>query len=238
MAFPGTYNISYYKGDTFEFTIYPKDAAGNAFDLSSYTSCKFKISNEKGGTVGVSGKLEYNGYASIINNEYILCTIQPSLVSSTNPAGSNSPIGLLAGTTYYYDVEIGKTSSPYNYVYTLLTGQISVTEQVNVDSILSVPPYVEDVTISDETATSLTLNWTAPSSVYQVSSYKLYKTLNPLDLGTPTTISAPATTYIFEELTPDTTYYLGVVAINAAGEGTVDIANQGNGYNVGSTLES
>jgi hypothetical protein len=238
MAFPGTYNISYYKGDTFEFTIYPKDAAGNEFDLSSYTSCKFKISNEKGGTVGVSGKLEYNGYASIINNEYILCAIQPSLVSTTNPTGSNSPVGLVAGTTYYYDVEIGKTSSPYNYVYTLLTGEIFVTEQVNIDSILSIPPYVEDVTVSDEDYTSITLNWTAPSSVYQVSSYKLYATVNPLSLGTPITISAPATTYTFEGLTPDTTYYLAVVAINAAGEGTVDIANQGNGYAIGSTLGS
>ena len=37
MAFPGTYNINYYKGDTLEFRIYPKTADGSVFDLSPYT---------------------------------------------------------------------------------------------------------------------------------------------------------------------------------------------------------
>ncbi len=36
MAFPGTYNINYYKGDTYQFRIYPKDTAGYPFDLSVY----------------------------------------------------------------------------------------------------------------------------------------------------------------------------------------------------------
>jgi len=36
MAFPGTYNISYYKGDTYEFRIYPKTADGDVFDLTPY----------------------------------------------------------------------------------------------------------------------------------------------------------------------------------------------------------
>ena len=36
MAFPGTYNISYYKGDTLEFKIYPKDSSGASFSLDNY----------------------------------------------------------------------------------------------------------------------------------------------------------------------------------------------------------
>jgi len=34
-------------------------------------------------------------------------------------------------TQYIYDVEITRTSSPHNYVYTLLTGTVSVTDQVS-----------------------------------------------------------------------------------------------------------
>ena len=34
MAFPGTYSINYYEGDRYEFVIYPKDAAGNVFNLN------------------------------------------------------------------------------------------------------------------------------------------------------------------------------------------------------------
>jgi len=36
MAFPAVFNISYYRGDTYEFRIYPKDANGNAFPLTGY----------------------------------------------------------------------------------------------------------------------------------------------------------------------------------------------------------
>jgi hypothetical protein len=49
MAFPGTYNINYYKGDTYEFRIYPKDAEGNAFPLGDYEGSEtFTIANVRG----------------------------------------------------------------------------------------------------------------------------------------------------------------------------------------------
>ena len=38
MAFPGTYNFSYYKGDTSEFVIRPKNSDGSSFDLTGYTA--------------------------------------------------------------------------------------------------------------------------------------------------------------------------------------------------------
>lgn len=117
MAFPGTYNINYYKGDTFEFRVYPKDSAGDAFPLSQYVegTTSFTISSERGTTEGL-----ISGYAQISNDEtYILCAITP-----TNGAS------MVAGTEYVYDVEISRTDAPYDYIYTLLTGTISVTEQV------------------------------------------------------------------------------------------------------------
>jgi len=38
MAFPGTFNFSYYRGDTNQFVIRPKNASGSAFDLTGYTA--------------------------------------------------------------------------------------------------------------------------------------------------------------------------------------------------------
>jgi hypothetical protein len=120
MAFPGTYNISYYKGDTLEFNVYPKDSSGAAFDLSDYSdeygnSPLFTISTARG-EAGANNQIE--AYAEVVN-DHILCVIRPE-------DGEE----LEAGTQYVYDIEISKTDSPYDIVYTLLTGTITVTDQV------------------------------------------------------------------------------------------------------------
>ena len=117
MAYPGTYNFTYYKGDTYEFRVYPKDAAGAVFDLSSFTSFKFTISQFRG-SAGVANKIEAYAVKSE-DSSFILCTIRPADAS-----------GLVAGTPYVYDIEISKTASPYPITYTLLTGDITVRDQV------------------------------------------------------------------------------------------------------------
>jgi hypothetical protein len=120
MAFPGTYNFSYYKGDTFEFRIYPKDSSGNAFDLEEYDNELgpiFTISTARG-EAGAENQIEC--FASISNDyKYILCAVTPENGEELN-----------AGTTYLYDVQISKTSIPYDIVYTLLTGSITVTDHI------------------------------------------------------------------------------------------------------------
>lgn len=111
MAFPGTYNFNYYKGDTYQFVIRPKNSDGSAFDLSGYTP-GYTIATARG-----SGATQYTATASIDTvNDLVTCTISPTL-------GSSIP----AGATYVYDVQIANTS---NIVYTLLTGNITITEQV------------------------------------------------------------------------------------------------------------
>ena len=125
MAFPGTYDFDYYRGDTFVFTITPKTSAGTAFDLSAYVSAPatviFTIAPTRGSS---SGAINSVGNASFLstavddtpNADKITCTIKP-------PARST----LVGGSTYYYDVEI------YNGAdlrYTLLTGAITVTNDV------------------------------------------------------------------------------------------------------------
>ena len=119
MAFPGTLNINYYKGDTYEFRIYPKDSLGASFDLTNYGQAKFTISTSRGSS-GVSGKIECLAViTSGLSGNYVTCTIRP-----------NDSVTMNAATQYVYDVEITKTASPYNYVYTLLTGSVTVTDHI------------------------------------------------------------------------------------------------------------
>lgn len=118
MAFPGTLNISYYKGDTYEFRVYPKDSNGNAFNLSDYSNSdiKFTIATARG-----AGATAYNAYAiKATDGSYIRCAILPDVGNSLNQ-----------GSQYVYDIEIKNTNNPeFPLVYTLLTGTINVTEQV------------------------------------------------------------------------------------------------------------
>ena len=111
MAFPATYNFSYYKGDTNEFVVRPKNSDGSAFDLAGYTA-DFYIATSRGDNPTFSVEANAVVYST---NDIVTCTILPS-IGSTLDAG-----------TYVYDVEI--TSGP-TVVYTLITGTITVTEQV------------------------------------------------------------------------------------------------------------
>lgn len=115
MSFPATYNFSYYRGDTFQFVVRPKNADGSAFDLSpspdpNYTA-SFIIATQRG-----SSGIQYVASAAVDTSANIItCTISPSV-------GRN-----LAPGTYVYDVQItnGATS-----IYTLLTGSVSVTDDI------------------------------------------------------------------------------------------------------------
>ena len=112
MAFPGTYNFNYYKGDTFEFIIRPKDGNGNAFPLDDYLNgATFTIADRRG-----PGGIRYTALAAVNTvNDFITCTITPTVGQS-----------LTTGTTWFYDVEIRDDFT----VYTLLTGTISVTDDI------------------------------------------------------------------------------------------------------------
>lgn len=121
MAYPASYDIKYYKGDTLEFRIFPKNASGLAFDLSQF-SVKFTLATARG-----SGATSYDGYAVVgtdtsSNLTYIKCAILPGVGSQLDPA-----------VQYVYDVEVKREPSSgetYPYVYTLVTGTITVTDQV------------------------------------------------------------------------------------------------------------
>lgn len=112
MAFPGTYNFNYYRGDYFQFIIRPKNANGAAFPLDAYTLAVFTIANKRGdgATFTTTGTAEID-----TTNDIVTCTI-PSTIGA----------GLDAGTLYYYDVQI--TSGAI--ITTLLTGTITPTDDI------------------------------------------------------------------------------------------------------------
>ena len=140
MAFPATYDFNYYKGDTFEFRIYPKKNDGTVFDLSSfyvptnfantpddytdtvtpYDSAQFTISTVRG-----SEGTPIRCFARVSDDgTFVQCAIRPTDSDS-----------LVAGTEYVYDVEVRKPSmgsgiGSYEIVHTLLTGTIAITDQV------------------------------------------------------------------------------------------------------------
>lgn len=112
MSFPATYNVSYYKGDLYQFVIRPKDSAGNPFPISDTThSAYFNISTGR----GANASLTKSGTA-VIDGGNVNVTLLPSLGNT-----------LEAGTTYYYDVSIKKNAGE---IYTLLTGTLSVTGDI------------------------------------------------------------------------------------------------------------
>jgi hypothetical protein len=112
MAFPGTYNFNYYRGDTAEFVIRPKNNLNNeAFDLTGYTA-NFTIATARG-IAGTAALAVVNDVTNIIT-----CTIVPSVGRT-----------LVAGT-YVYDVQITNETPNPDVIFTLLTGTITVTNDI------------------------------------------------------------------------------------------------------------
>jgi hypothetical protein len=127
MAFPGTYNFNYYAGDTFEFFVYPKNSTGGVFDdLSSY-SALFLVATSRGLSASAAAinsvTASTDASATVLDGDHVSCTIKP--------AGGRK----LTAPTYFYDLQIENTSassSSFGKVFTLLTGTISVTQDVAV----------------------------------------------------------------------------------------------------------
>jgi hypothetical protein len=113
MAFPGTYNFNYYRGDTAEFVVRPKTSNGGAFDLTNYTA-SFTIANRRGS----SGSQTVATATVNSTTDIITCTITPSVGRT------------LAAGTYVYDVQITNTVPNPDVILTVLTGSITVTDDI------------------------------------------------------------------------------------------------------------
>jgi hypothetical protein len=117
MAFPGTYNFNYYRGDTFEFIIRPKDAAGNPFSLSGFEG-EMTIANRRGVDnleIETDNIVSFSGQVVKDTTGGLICTILPTTGRQ-----------LTEGVAWQYDVEITSDSE----VFTLLRGTITVTDDI------------------------------------------------------------------------------------------------------------
>jgi hypothetical protein len=214
MAFPGTYNFNYYKGDTFEFRVYPKDSAGGTFPLSQFASpnglARFTIAPTRGSTTGL-----IQGYAEVSNDQTnILCAVTPT-----------NSLSMTAGTNYVYDVEIARTSADYDYVYTLLTGNITVVEQVTQPGAL--PNNPTNLALAGVATDSISVTWTAPATGGDPDGYKIYVlpyTVDPtailakLTAGPDFTVDSSTTAYTVTGLSPSTAYLIGITSYNEFGD--------------------
>ena len=214
MAFPATYNFSYYKGDTLEFRAYPKDTSGLPFSLEGY-EVSFTISTARG-SAGLANQVA--AFAEIVDNASILCAIRPQ-----------DSLELANATSYVYDVEIRKANAtPYPLVYTILTGTINVEDQVT-DILVELPNGPTNLVLTSSDGKAL-INWDAPTTGDQPSSYNIYGKSNALGLTTyvpVATVTAPTTLYEVVSvmgipLTPGVQYEVKVTSVNAAGENTTD----------------
>ena len=113
MAFPGTYNFSYYQGDVYDFVLRPKQSNGDTFDLTGYT-CLFTVATERGNSGSIVGSAQTASVDSSLGT--VTCRITPAFGTT------------LTGNSYIYDVEIKNTSS--SAVFTLVTGTISITRDI------------------------------------------------------------------------------------------------------------
>ena len=113
MAFPGSYNFSYYRGDTATFVVRPKASTGAAFDLTGYTAA-FVIANRRGST-----GTQYVGTATVDDStDIVTCTITPAVGRT------------LAAGTYVYDVQITNVTPNPDIIYTILNGTVTVTDDI------------------------------------------------------------------------------------------------------------
>jgi hypothetical protein len=112
IAFPGSFNFSYYQGDRYEFSIRPKISNGEPFNLSGYSGL-FTIATERGNPSAIIGSSQ---------------TASIDASAGTVTVFINPEFGqTLTGNSYVYDVEISQSGSN---VFTLVTGNIAVTRDI------------------------------------------------------------------------------------------------------------
>jgi hypothetical protein len=215
MTFPGTYNLNYYLGDTLEFRVYPKNANGSAFDLDTFTSAKFTLAPTRGASVDD----QISCYATIsADKSNVLCAITPENSLILDPA-----------VQYVYDVEIRKSASPYDIVYSLLTGNVSITSDITLPETAAAQPIPDnptDLVVNTVSSSTIEVSWTAPTSGGQVTNYKLAVipyTTDSSEIATAienstTTISASSTAYVFFGLSENTDYSVIISSSNATGD--------------------
>lgn len=108
---PATYDIQYYRGDTYEFYIQPKDIDGMPIDVSGMTA-SFIVATSRGASPTAAFSC-----SAVTSGSTIHCTI-PAATGAT----------FVGNTVYVYDVNLVNGSVNHTY----LTGNVYVTDRVEI----------------------------------------------------------------------------------------------------------
>ena len=227
MAFPGTYNISYYLGDTLEFTITPKNSDGSRFDVSTFDVVKFIIAPTRGAAVAD----QIAAYALIdTDNKIVRCAIRPEDAANMDPT-----------IQYLYDIEISRSlSSPnrnaeYPIVHTLLTGTLTITQDITTEESGQpepVPNNPTTLTTGTITDTTIQVSWVAATTGGAAENYRIAIIPFTEDSATKVTaitestvsVDADTTSYTFGGLTENTDYTVLILATNSTGNADLNNA--------------
>jgi chitodextrinase len=127
-------------------------------------------------------------------------------ISVMAPATTKTMSGLTAATAYQFQIracDAATNCSAYS-------ANISVTTMSDVDA--TSPSVPTNLAASNQTASAITLNWTASTDNIAVNRYEIRTN----STGTPVSVSAPTVTRIMSGLTIMTTYQFQVRACDAA----------------------
>ncbi len=220
MSFPGSFNIRYYYGDTLEFRVFPKSSSGEPFELSTFTSARFTIAQNRTTSEKITCFAEIDP-----SKTNILCAIRPEDSDQLNP-----DLG------YVYDIEISKPGTPYDIIYTILNGSITITRDVTritptdpTPEPGQVPNNPTDLVLSSTTDTSLSVSWTAPADgddpdIYKYAVLPFTATLASLETAIDeSNLSVPATqtSVTIPGLDPSTDYSVIIRSSNATEDAAI-----------------
>jgi hypothetical protein len=240
MTFPATHNINYYRGDSYEFNVYPRtsddsdgDGVNDVFPLSGY-DVAFTIA-EKRGPLESTDEDPILGYAVLSpDRTHIKCAIK-----------ADTGATLSASKQYVYDIKITKVdATTYDKVYTIMSGNLTIQDRVEPlpEETILAPGIVQSITTT-VTESSVTPSWSAnevggvPDGYYVYitpysSAYEnpiaLQQLVDSLALATPedvseTTVTLTSTTAIAAlsissvAIEAGTAYLYAIVAYNSAG---------------------
>lgn len=194
MSFPATYNINYYLGDTHEFKVYPKDSSGAIFPLAQYSTVDFTIAERRGTPLNTDDP-SIEGYAEFSSDRtHISCAITPANGETLDPT-----------KTYVYDVKITKPGLPYDSVFTLLTGNISIQNRVEPieEDVVQLPSVPLSVVVTATSESSISVDWNAPELGGAPDGYRLY--IIPYDTLYENQVALQALVSALSSATPFTT---------------------------------
>lgn len=220
MSFPGTYNIGYYYGDTYEFRVFPKNSAGDVFTLENFDTVKFTLAPTRG--ADLADQIPCYAVASS-DNTNVLCAIRPEDAENLDPT-----------IQYVYDVEITRATEPYDIVYTLLTGNVTITRDITLQQTAAPgepPGNPTNLNIGTVTGNSIQVSWSAPTTGGDLNNYKLAiipfttdtDTLESTIESSTTLVDADTTSETFTGLDQDTSY--SVIILGSGPSGDADVSS-------------